>query len=44
MRYVSVKSMKEAYVNCTGDQEAMFKLYEAFHTVACAADEEDGNG
>lgn len=35
MKYVSVKAMKEAYVNCTGDQEAMNKVYDALHITAC---------
>lgn len=36
MKYISVKAMKEAYVNYTGDQEEMNKLYDSFHTLACA--------
>lgn len=36
MKCVSVKTMKEAYVNYTGDQEEMNKLYDALHVVACA--------
>lgn len=36
MKYVSVKAMKEAYVNYTGDQEEMNKLYDSLHVVACA--------
>ena len=36
MKYVSVKALKEAYVNYTGDQEEMNKLYDAIYTVACA--------
>lgn len=36
MKYVSVKAMKEAYVNYTGDQEEMNKLYDSLYTVACA--------
>lgn len=36
MKAVSVKAMKCAYVNYTGDQEEMNKLYDALHVVACA--------